>query len=610
MKSAAVESGRATPPDSPRLDGRAAREAERVQHLEQAEPLRARILERLVEQPSTPTELASFLGAHKESVSRILRILREEELVEVRRVVGDRRRRRYVLTPAGTVELSRHHAYGDPEAEQEQPSAAEGIAFLRSALAASVSVRRTGNELEEAAERQRRILREAEKERDGELIVEAKHELATTLRQAKQESMVEELLDDLDEIALGRGPYSGSELSLQAAAHRAYGLGRLREGEDPSPSQDRLEHLIAAASNYRDLADGSEPLHSIRWRERQGWSMISLAANLRAGTRVEEALSVADRALGLFEEIEDSYGRSHSLFLIGFCLRLLGDYDSAWFWLTEANALAEEHSYKRFQADSLLQIGEVLRCRGDLDSADEALEGAREQATRMGLQVIQAYAHSALGAVAFQRGEPLEAQLELNRAQEQFSGIVNREGLILRANEGLALNDRRLASVMRVLAKGEGGREKEAALRAAERRAKTAEKYYYTRRKPAGVAASQIEQDRLRMIEGREPELVDELLALLGDPHRERERGCLELDPWVPGLLRTYAVETGNAALTERSESLLQKAKRRLGEAAQQVRSRRPVGQPEAVAFHQDQADDMGGEPRRIRDQTEATVVV
>jgi DNA-binding MarR family transcriptional regulator len=599
------------PPSAPLGDeGRAAGEAARVQLLEEREPLRARILDQLAEKPATPTELARRLHVHKESISRILKVLREEALVEIRLVPGDRRRRRYVLTPAGSVELSRHHAYGEAPPPVEKPSSAETLAFLRSALEASVQMRRTGNSLNEAAERQRRILREAQKEGQGHLVVEVMHELATTLRQAREESMVEELVAGLDKIALGRAEYKDPELPLQAAAHRAYALGRLREGEDVELAA-RLNHLIVAAGNYRDLAKGSSPLPSIRWRERQAWSMISLAANLRAGSRVEDALRVANGALDLFEEIEDPYGRSHTLFLIGFCLRLLADYDSAWFWLSEANALAEEHSFERFQADSLLQIGEVLRFRGDLENAGSALLESRERAMRMGLKVIQAYSHSALGALAFQRGELRDAQLELNRAQEQFSGIINREGLVLRANEGLALNERRLATVTRLLSKqGETVREREAAHRAAERHALAAEEYYYARRKPAGVVASKIEQDRLRMDEDREPVMVAELLDLLEGQERERERRCLELDPWVPRLLNIYSGESQSAPLKERSLQLLEKARRRLGEEVQRVMTRQPVTRPATEAHHQDQADEMGGEAREIIDEAEVPVVV
>jgi DNA-binding MarR family transcriptional regulator len=609
MKPAAVDSVETPPPGPPRTEGRAAQEAERVQYLEQEEPLRARILERLAEEPSTPTELARRLRARKESVSRVLKILRQEDLVEIRRVPGDRRRRRYVLTPAGSVELSRHHAYGERGPSPEEPSREESLLFLRSALEASVRLRRTSNRLGEVIDRQQKILRETQKIGEGELVVEAMHELATTLREAREDAMVEELASDLNEIALGRGKYSNPELPPQAAAHRAYALGRLREGEDEETPQ-RLTHLIVAASTYRGLAEGSSGHSSKRWREQEAWSMISLACNLHADTRVEPALRVANRALSLFEEIEDSYGRSHSLFLIGFCLRLLGDFDSAWFWLSQANTLAEEHSYERFQADSLLQMGDVLRCRGDLDAATEALRESRERAVEMGLSVIQAHAHSALGALAFQQGELPQAQLELNRAQEQFRGIVNREGLVLRTNEGMALNSKRLATVARLLSRqGDTAREREASLLAAQRHATAAEEYYYARRKPAGVVASKIEQDRLRMGREKAPEMVGEILDLLERQEREKERRCLELDPWVPGLLRTYSVESGNETLIERSLQLFERARQRLGEEVQRAMKRQPVARPATEAHHQDQADDMGGEARQIVDE-EVPVVV
>lgn len=566
--------------------------------------LRRRLLELLAKEPLSPTALAEETGARKESVSRLLKELRAEELVEARHVEGDRRRRAYALTAAGEVALSRMRAYESPGPRPAEPSQAKAVRFLYSALAASTRERRQRNALKEALARQEKVLAEARKIGDGELVIESLHELGTTLRQDRREAEAEALLGELDEIALERSGYSGNGLSLQAAAHRFYALGRL--GEKQGEELERREKdLIAAARNYRELAEGATGAVAEKWRARQGWGTISLAANYRTRSRFESALITAAEALKIFEEIEEPYGESHCLFRVGFCLRLLGDFDGAGKWLENAHGLAETNKFERFEADSLMQLGEVYRCRGELDKAWDALEESRERSVKMGVSTTQAFAHSALGAVAFQQRRWRESLLELRRAQERFEGTGHLEGL--------ALNERRLAAASRLLSEdGNGTEEAKRQLMAAERLSVIAQDRYHRMRRPAGVVACEIEQDRLLMCRDEAPAHIEELINLIDDEDKRPERECLELDPWVPRVLNDFAKETGDSRLIDRSRQLLTDAQKRLSDRVQQVIGIFDAGDWRSTRGWQPEllADQMGGEPPQHLEENVALTLV
>jgi DNA-binding MarR family transcriptional regulator len=93
---------------------RVERGEEQARQAENKEPLRRRLLEALAEEAATPSELAVLLGAANESVSRLLKDLYAEELVEIHGVEGDRRVRLYVLTAEGEVRLSKERVFGEP----------------------------------------------------------------------------------------------------------------------------------------------------------------------------------------------------------------------------------------------------------------------------------------------------------------------------------------------------------------------------------------------------------------------------------------------------------------------------------------------------------------
>ena len=571
---------------------RAADHAREITVKEKAAPLRRRVLDELRKQMLTTSQLAESLDVRDESVSRIVTKLREDGLVETDTDPNDRRERPHFLTPAGEIELSRHHAYGGPSRDSvKPPTHRQRVTFLYSALRAAVLMRQETNQLQDAATRISIVLREARKIRDGGLVIEAINELATTLRQIPAaDEEIKPLLDELEAISLGNSPFTQPALVMPAIAHREYSLGRLGENSDNERTR-RERHLIGATNLYAQLAADPYHLEPSNWKERQGWGLIALARNLRTQSMFEAALKEAAKALHLFEEIEDPYGRSHCHYVFGDCLRLLGDFDRAWDWLKDARVLAEEHCYERFQAELLMQMGEVLRCRGRFDEAQVALEESRDRAEAMGLQVTQSFAHSALGAVAYHRRDLETAKSETSLAHQGFKRLRHRQGL--------ALNARRRGAVARLIFS-----ETKRDATSVERMIQVARRQYERLASPAGIAACDIENGRLRLACEEDPDsVVSGLLDLI--ENRTPEKNMIELDPWVPAVMGAFAEETKVEVFIDKSRILLEAARRRLSERAwagmQQAaelmgRSDRRAG-PNSIGIGS--ADEMAGETRQ-----------
>lgn len=449
-------------------------------------------------------------------------------------------------------------------------------------------MRRRVNRLQDAVDRLRVILEQAERIGDAELALEALAELATTLRQDRQAAELKSLLRRLDEIVLG-GAGVGPELVLPAAAHLEYARGRLGDLGGVNV-RSRADHLTSAVNLYDLLAQSADAVAPKRadWRERKAWGIVSLAGNLRRQSDFEGALRRAALAMKIFDELEDPYGRSHCFFTFGFCMRLLGDYDEAWACLDEAYKIADANSFQRVRADSLMQMGEVRRCQGHAEEARMLLNEALGEADSLGLLVTQAFAQSAMGAVDYQERRFGDAQGALEIAQELFERCKH--------VEGIALNARRQAIAARALAdRGPGTRAVANLIRRAYTR-------YVQLHSPAGIAACEIEQGRLQMTRprGQVAPVLKKLKKLLADNHK---REILELDPWVPRVLRDFAGEVGDEQLQPRSEEILASARDKLADKA--ARGAKSVA--EVIGHIQTEKDgkenvlaiEMGGEARR-----------
>ena len=280
-------------PAEVRADARVARAREAAAALERAEPLARRVLMSLSERPTTPSVLAQRLEAQTETMSRVLRGLRERGLVEARPVLGDGRLREYDLTGNGRIELGRLRAFGTPEPAPPAPTQSELEDLLRAAIRHAVGLRRGKNQLGPAAERLRMVIREAQRAGAREVLVDATAELATTLRQQSQVHDVRALLEQLDSIALD--PDATASVTLPASAHRLYGLGRLDEHRAEN-LLERAQYLGDAARQYARLAEAPGWDRRTDWRERQAWSLMGLAINLRVQSRFEAALTYSAAA--------------------------------------------------------------------------------------------------------------------------------------------------------------------------------------------------------------------------------------------------------------------------------------------------------------------------
>lgn len=566
---------------------RVARERAEIASIEKQVPLRRRLLEELAQGPRTPKALTQATQAATESVSRQLKELQAQALVQMAASEGDRRLRPYALTRAGEVQLSRHRAFGSPKPLPPKPTDKDAYQFLCGALLNAVRMRRHANRLSEAGERLEIVLKEAESIDHPELALEATVELATTLRQNRLLQQVREIVNRLNEVALGRNPHCGPALALPAAAHLAYTLGRLPGEGNLEDLKRREEFLTAARQFYAQIASASPAKDSglMSWRHREAWSVVSRASNLRAQSRFESALKSTDEAATIFEELDDAYGIARCLFMRGFCLRLIGDFGASWQQLQAACELAKAQKFERFVTDALTQMGEVRRCQGLTSEAHEILTDALKRAASMKMVVAEAFAQSAIGAVEYQADHPEEARAALRLADGLFVECDN--------HEGLALNARRQAVVARALAREQRGGE----LSAARRFAAQALRRYLGLRSPAGVAACEIERARISIMHGQKPTGLQQLVKLLG---RTRERELVERDPWVPTVLLAFAEEAGDDGLQDQAQRIAAASKqlqvdwrRREARAASSAQNRPKRRRLPQASF------EMGGETRR-----------
>lgn len=566
-----------------------------VKAAEQKEPMRRRILVALADGSRTPRELAKMLDSHPETMTRLLGDLRKSGLVEAKVDQGDRRRRPHVLTAEGEVALGEHYAYGEREEPSRRLDRKESIKLYRDALDRAIRLRRESNELEEAEDRLRAVVREACRIDAQDVALDGLAELTKTLRQRGDYDQMEATIDQLEAISLGKASGYDAAYVLPAAAHYRYAIGRCGERRgDPLPA--RAKHLATAFSLYGHLAETSSGKRSRSWLQSQAWSVLSLAGNLRKQTQLTRALHFAAVAKSAFDSIEDDYGRVQCLFMFGFCLRLLGEFKEAWTCLSQAHALASENAFARAQSETLMQMGEVCRCQSEVEKARDHLNEALELAAYMETRVTLGFARSALGAVAFQEQEFGTAREHLADAQQDFEECEHQQGR--------ALNARRQAAVARKIAL-ESNRPNYVAI---ERWIDGAIDQYRDMRSPAGLAACHVESGWVQMMrkDGRVKPVVEQLSRLLQDDQR---RKTIELDPWTPLLLKNFAHEFAEAEFVQLADEVFEAgSERRTRDAARGLKWVSAV-MDDFELEEEDESDsavaEMGSETRRQLSETE-----
>lgn len=511
------------------------------------EPVRRRILSRLTTAAMTPTQLAKQLHVEKESVSRILAALRREELVVFERDPDDGRRRLYHLTDDGARMLARSERSLGPAVPAVIDQSDE-LAYLTDALANAVRLRRHLNRLDDASTRLRSIARRADRNNFYMLAVEARKELVTTLRQARDWTAHAHALDELGRYATSTDVQDPSTV-LPASAHYAYELGRT-----PLPNgvsvHDREQLLTAAVVDYRTLArtrvsDMSPTLES--WALRAAWGEASLAENFREQTELGMAIRLGEGALRAFNELSDSYGMARCNLLLGFCFRLRGQYANAVEPLQSALDLAVENDFRRWRADALVQMGDTLRCLREPEQAISTLQSALGICKSLELAVTGGFAESAIGAAHHDMCDYETAMTHLQRASDLFEVSDHREGR--------ALNTRRLAVVQLKL-----GRQREA-----EELARLALQDYYTQPvSPAGTTACLVQLAAAHLDEGGSENRYHKVLT--NYVSRPSPQSLIELDPATPQMLLRYAERAEDETLVSVATSIVTTARQRLAE--------------------------------------------
>ena len=503
-------------------------------------PVRTAILSLLTSGPATTTELAERAGFAVATVSRELRELRDEDLVVVISD-PDRRRRPHILSELGEARAADLSTYAQPP-DLPGPLLSEiAVAALDEALDAAVELRRRTSRRQDALERLCNIERRARQAAAHDVAVRALNEILTTLRQDSQGDAFEPYLERLDRIAKGVDSEFPATYAVPALAYLEYQLGR----RPNKAVATRAGHLLTACNMFARLGDDAHG-HGQHWRSWQGWAHAALADALRQQFELASAIESASGASEVFKSLDDPYGTTRSRFLIGFCLRLRGQFIEAAKHLDFAYRLATEHGFRAFAADALMQLGEVNRCQGDLPTATAMLSEALGQARELRLPLTRAFADSALAAVTHQQGNEDEALSRLSRAHQVF---VERG-----YDDGIALNLRREAIVLRESATGRAG------LRAAEKRLGEAKSLYSRLLSPAGVVACGIEAGYLCIARKLEP--AEECVRLLEWLEQPLISHMLELDPWVPTMLVSFAEAADHEELQGAAVSLLERSNR------------------------------------------------
>lgn len=416
-------------------------------------PLRKQILDELAKESDlTPTEIAFRLDTAPSVISRLLGILKRGGLITEKADPHDGRRRLYRLAEGTTVtELC--------DEDVPKPSNHEMVEeYIDLTFEAALRARRQRNDLDYAEDRLRRVLKAAEDLPSPPFQLKARSELLVTLRQARDTARnaatergktVEERektaadhqrlseaytaeLRRIEAYGEGREGATANDLVLPATGCLLYERGRSSNEQ----LQDRLDHLAGAALVFERYEEVSQSKY---WGSRKGWALLARGEIFRNLTEYDRALPFAKAASECFDDYYQQYGNAEAHRLVGFCHRLLGNFDEAIAVLKIALKLAVEVNSARCRADVLYLLGETYRCNGALDAALGYLEEAQELAESLERERSLGFTLSALSATRFDSGD-LGKAAELSKDASKH--LETSKG-------GLALNTRRRAVIAR-----------------------------------------------------------------------------------------------------------------------------------------------------------------
>jgi tetratricopeptide (TPR) repeat protein len=524
--------------------------------------LQARMLYALAGRRRTPSQLATELGVAKETASRSLKALAASGLVSFVVDQDDARRRLYhvhdgvagdldvgpndraSLTPEGELRHDEDLQYGPPIPRDRQAERQAVEQYVSERIDDAVQARRRVNKLDAATATLKSLVRTAEQAGFASLEVRARRELATTLRQAGQQPAHRAEVGRIRKIAHGERADLGPGLLLAAFGHYTYEEGRrTATGEDLGTP---LRKLVASMQTFEQLR-ALEPGNS-EWPLRKAWSAFAVADACRDQTRLDAAIDAADTAAASFESLNDDYGLASSIFLVGFCLRLQGEFGWAEQVLHTAHDITEERQFDRLRAQCLLQLGETYRCQGRPDQALPLLTEASERASELGHAVTVAFAQASLGAWAYERGERRAAVRHIKAAIDQFRRRRHRTGLALgyrrRAfaelgqKKHIRLGDEQTASALRDL--------------------RTAQHGFERLGSPAGAIGCQVGRVQVQIAAGASVAEVDRgVEAVVGwFKSSPRNYAYVARDPWAPRLISQLLTDSNHQSLKTVTERL------------------------------------------------------
>lgn len=395
--------------------------------------------------PMRPSEISAALSLANTSVSRLLRSMSAEGLVEKRKraIRTDARAVTYALTAAGEDLLHRHRSAttGDHTPTPEDLRRSR-LRSARSILEGVQERLRRGETTARDDDALERIIATATADHDEQLAVDAMGERATAARQRSTTAT------DENSPALGSA-FAALEASAAdntyAEARHEYELGKL---------------LVSSARTVREAQTHFHRAHQLlsKWpaAPTNVWNDLALSECSRVSGDIFEAVEFAYRAHHTATTREDPFATAKAGIQLGLAYRTAGMAEPAETLLAGVRKMSEENAFTDLVAESCLHLGEVVRYRGDVKEASALLHAATEgfegrSRTGRGL----AFAISALGACYFdaQAGES-----DLERSQDALRRALE---VSLRANatDAQALTMRRLGVVATNLGQDDEGRQ-------------------------------------------------------------------------------------------------------------------------------------------------------
>ena len=193
--------------------------------------------------------------------------------------------------------------------------------------------------------------------------------------------------------------------------------------------------LIGAFGMGADRAGGLEAIAKAReifeeHRDEWGVALTSFQSALGSSHDVRDAARLAAEARRGFENMGDSWGVGYAEYILGFCHRLLGEYDSSLKLYASSMAKARSVGVLHEVANIRTELANVATLRGDYEAAALHLEEALDLSERYPWGAANGSAANAAGFLARRTGRLDDAiahhtqALSVYREWEIPSGIA------------------------------------------------------------------------------------------------------------------------------------------------------------------------------------------